>query len=39
MPNRQPARSRTLRKALIAFLALPVFMYVSIMYKITHFGP
>ena len=39
MPDRQPDRSRALRKALIAFLALPLFMYVSIMYKIIHFGP
>ena len=39
MPNGQPDRSRTLRKALIAFLALPLFMYVSIMFKIIRFGP
>lgn len=32
-------RSRRVRLALAALLVLPVFMYVSIMYKIINFGP
>lgn len=32
------SRKRAL-KAMLAFLAVSAFMYVSIMYKIVHYGP